>query len=461
MRFLSFAEKRNSGVRRKEAQPLVFLSIEHKEREFYPKVLLGITLLERGYRVVLGSSEAVYKLAVGSPPGIFLHKSPHPRSSQLKELGHKFVVLDEETGPSIPPSNKPSAVALTYRKSSTTNQDMILLYSQEYAELTAQLVQLEAIEQRVTGWPRFDLFKPKLRPLLARERQLIYDAYGDFILFPTSFGGSTPNRLQKVEQESLDVVSRRAANARRMAYSSYVEFVKEFSRILPRELRIVVRPHPSERESDWKKVFRHLENVLVTGDGDSTPWVLASRATVQMGSTLALSSIALEKPTYIIASCLDSDTRESLAARVCTPVHSPEELLESVFSSASKAEQTTVERAAQTFLRESKIVEPEFAVDLIADSLDSLKTSPQEPPEATLGIRVFCWLFLVGSALKAALAKLGFGQEEAKTVHEALRGRLTKEEVGQLADDLATCTSNDLQISVHEFAPNLLLLEAK
>ena len=293
------------------------------------------------------------------------------------------------------------------------------------------------------------------------EVRSIREKYGDFVLFPTSFGGSNPKRLLQVEREAPDLHSRQAASMRRRLYSIYVEFVQEFSKMLPRELQIVVRPHPSERESDWRKVFGHLENVIVTGNGDSTPWVLASKSTVQMGSTLALISIALEKHTFIISDCLDSETRESLAGRVCTPVHSPQELLKSISTADSEPEDVAIQEAAKVFLRESKINDSEFAVHLIADAVESLKASPQESPIATFGTKLYCVLFQFGSALKSALVALGLSRDREKTVHEALRGVLAKNEVAQLAEEMTRCTGSDLHISVKKLAPNLMLLEAK
>src|SRR5690606_22908900 len=80
---------------------ILYLPIEHVQREIDGKLLLALEAVSRGYSVVLGEHERLNKRATSLPPGVYLYKDCASWQAAkvfpgLKQRGHKVTSLDEE-----------------------------------------------------------------------------------------------------------------------------------------------------------------------------------------------------------------------------------------------------------------------------------------------------------------------------------------------------------------------------
>ena len=79
----------------------LIIPVEVKHREFLSRILLSAMAANRGYRVLLGKDTMIRRLAPALPRGVIFDKSlgtaRHGKPQRFKKLGHKIVVLDEES----------------------------------------------------------------------------------------------------------------------------------------------------------------------------------------------------------------------------------------------------------------------------------------------------------------------------------------------------------------------------
>ena len=68
------------------------------------------------------------------------------------------------------------------------------------------------------------------------------------------------------------------------------ELSKRFS-----NLKIIVRPHPSENHEYWEKAISDCVNVSVVHDGNVIPWLLASDVLIHNGCTTAVEAALVNK----------------------------------------------------------------------------------------------------------------------------------------------------------------------
>jgi hypothetical protein len=63
---------------------------------------------------------------------------------------------------------------------------------------------------------------------------------------------------------------------------------------------IIIRPHPSERISIWKKELKKTKKTFVVQGGQIAPWVLASEGVVQHRSTVSMEAFLADKPVFAL-----------------------------------------------------------------------------------------------------------------------------------------------------------------
>lgn len=160
---------------------------------------------------------------------------------------------------------------------------------------------------RVTGHPRFDLYTDPWRSIAAAESRRRIDQLvdpgarvvlvaGTFTLANPRF--STPQReLQMlVDQLGLDpgYVEHRLECERR-ALQGLTRLAASIARRRP-DVTVVVRPHPFEDETRYRRLLDGAEGVRVVRGGAILPWLLRARSLVQRGSTTAVEAVLAGVP---------------------------------------------------------------------------------------------------------------------------------------------------------------------
>ena len=301
---------------------VLYLPIEIHSREIHSRLYLARTAALNGWCVVIGPryelSELMQFLPRGSYLGIGFHSSAARIAQKLKNVGHKVFSLDEEGMVRLPPRY--------YREFRVSKaifdvSEKVICWSQGHFD---EIKEFEADNTKVVtiGSPRLDILAPEARTMFARDAGKIRKEYGKFILINSSFG--TANNLNGLEHWRgelkkrgwFDTVDKSRYQEARICFQTRVfHLMRDLAAALAeRSLKLVIRPHPSENLSSWKKLEADYPNIIsVVREGNVIPWILASEVMIHNGCTTAIEGRLLDKPIISYRPIVDSMVESELA----------------------------------------------------------------------------------------------------------------------------------------------------
>jgi len=268
---------------------------ENRTREFDAKLLLGCVAAEAGYRVIVGSRQAIHFWIDRLPAAIYLAKDLRASSARmfdiLDKLGHAIVAWDEEA---LVYHTQQHYYAARLHPPALRKTRALFAWGNDNAELWRRSAAYHGAPIYVAGNPRIDLLRAELLPFFANEAARLRLAYGDIILVNSNFAS-----VNHMVPDGAEVARGRIACDRALAFHDdvmdyraallehFLAMVPTLARAFP-EATIVVRPHPSEDERVWRDRASGCGNVAVCHDGNIVPWLMASRAIVHNGCTTAI-----------------------------------------------------------------------------------------------------------------------------------------------------------------------------
>ncbi|MDT3698307.1 MAG: hypothetical protein RO469_02670 [Thermincola sp.] len=285
----------------------LYIPIETKVREFHGKLLLACTAAEAGFNVVLGG-KLLTSVVNDLPPGIWIDKSVATSKEDffrhLLDLGHKVTALDEEglviLNPEAYREKRISAKSL-----SMTSR--FFAWGEAHKEIVCLDRKSECLDILATGNPRFDLLRPEIRGMFARDAENIRQKYGPFVLINTNFG--IYNNYYDQEYYFQNVFKQKGLKLhteteeffrgyreyKGQMYHNFREMILRISEALP-SLNFIVRPHPVENHKEWEIYAQELSNVAVLHEGNAVPWMMAAKAVIHNGCTTGVEAFMLNVP---------------------------------------------------------------------------------------------------------------------------------------------------------------------
>lgn len=439
----------------------IFLPLEHSEREFIPKLFLARFLLEKNYRVFFGSSEAIGEISLKQGPGIFFHKSTHPKSPEFRGVGHKFVFLDEEGGITTPRSQIKDFCRWRYATLNKDRQDLALLPNKHFLEAIQILPNGREVKLTVTGWPRVDLWRSEFAGIHASEKSKIVSRFGNFYLFVSSFGATDEAGFDHlIAADSPTEKFKIIHEHKKEAFQEYVGLIQTLSPLLARDEQIVVRPHPSESIEGWTKVLGQLPNVVVTREGDIGPWIQASRGVIHFGSTSVTQTVIAGKPAVSFKIRELEGVTDSPSFELTKVAHSAEEALLELRKQEELPELAAKKTRIFSTLKEFADYDPgKLAVEKIVDALEALETNLTHRRPVPFGTILKIMLVHYGSMVKTAARKLGILKRSGKTVFENLPGGVSPRKVARVLKDLNSALGTNRRYKIVRLAPYAVLIE--
>ena len=285
-----------------DSERYLIVPSENRTREFDAKLLLGCIAAEAGFKVIVGSRQAIHCWIDRLPPSIYLAKDIRVSSARmfdiLDRLGHAIVAWDEEA---LVYYSRAHYLAARLHAPTLRMTRALFAWGADNARLWRFSPGYHGAPIHVTGNPRLDLLRTELQPYFANEVARLKLAYGDMILVNSSFAS-----VNHFTSDGADISRSRISCGRAQefhdhafAYRSgllqrFLEAVPQLARAFPRAT-IVVRPHPSENHDTWRRCAAGLDNVLVCHDGSIVPWLMAAQAVVHNGCTTAIEASILGK----------------------------------------------------------------------------------------------------------------------------------------------------------------------
>ena len=286
----------------------LYIVLEIIDRELDGHCLFAKTAIREGWTVVLGTKKAIFSKMSILPKGVFLIKSIVPGEydiqKKIAENGHKIVCLDQEGLL----QRKGNEYRIRFDQRSIDLVDLICVWGQvQYDDLFSSFPSTDPSKVAVIGSPRADYWiqvSKNIDKLGEGVTKKYWRKHGDYILFTTSFGnanhalggGGQIQMLQAAVGDKLcTTLSENAKDRRELA-----EFLlPKYRRLLIglaislKNMKIVVRPHPSEGLEYWRKVERKYDNVVIETEGSPTWWITGSRCVIHYGSTISLEAALL------------------------------------------------------------------------------------------------------------------------------------------------------------------------
>jgi surface carbohydrate biosynthesis protein len=289
----------------------LIIPVEIQVRELDAKLLLACVAARRGIPVVIGRLKSIMAKLSSFPRSVFVSKGMGPQSVEkfqfIRGLGHEVAGWDEEALVHFPPEShfgkRVSPVAGRYISH-------LFAWGPESADLWRQSPQFRQTQIHVTGNPRIDLLRPEIRPYFEPEVRELRKTYGDFILINTNFPLVNSNRglfeTEPVAGEApalgrgaLGLTREFAERLYRHKHENWLRFqrlIPDLERAFP-DVKIVIRPHPSEKPEVYHRIAGECERVVIANDGSVNPWLMASRATIHNGCTTGVESNLMGVPT--------------------------------------------------------------------------------------------------------------------------------------------------------------------
>jgi surface carbohydrate biosynthesis protein len=295
-------------------KPPLIIPVENQVRELDPKLLLACIAARRGFPSVIGDLREIDFRIASFPRSLYLCKSMTVRNLMMfrimRHLGHEIVTWDEEALVHLPPeiyySRRLSPVAIRY-------VSHLFAWGEDNADLWRHYSGLPpGTPIHVTGNPRNDLLRPELHDFYRGEVEGIRSKHGDFVLVNTNFNHVNAfypeqNLFVPVKQPGAEPRFGKAAQGMPRDYAEGLRkhkqaIFEEFQRLIPElerafsDLKVVVRPHPTESQEVYRRIASQCQRVEVTNEGNVVPWLLATRALIHNGCTTGVEAFVLGVP---------------------------------------------------------------------------------------------------------------------------------------------------------------------
>jgi surface carbohydrate biosynthesis protein len=295
------------------ANPILYVPVESRDREFDARLLVAFAAAERGLLVAFGQQTALFGNLHRLPPGILLLKGLNRVQRRVVELagefGHVVVASDEE------------AVGLSDPDYMLKDIDpgisggLVAVYAQGEAQ-ARMLVERRGFgpdQVQVTGNPRIGLLRAPFLDMYCEEAAGLRERFGPFVLANTNIcavntsWGSLERYLQLcVEIGWLDPANpaERALWDAHVAhdhasYRAMTEFLDAAPGALPGH-DVVVRPHPSERIEPWQERYGERPRFHVLREGSLVAWLLAADLIVHTSCTTGVEAAFIGRPALSI-----------------------------------------------------------------------------------------------------------------------------------------------------------------
>ena len=288
-------------------KPVIYICVEIKNREYVSQIYLSLKAALKGYRVYLGTHAAIYALLRNkkTKTGIYLDKSLQPESRMRWVLNHieHYCVLDAELTPYFTKEYWMEEFPSRLYLNSDELVEKFLVVNEGLSEVASHHFKEHKSKVIISGWPRLELCMEQNSKIFRDEVSIIQQKFGRYLLFASSFG----NLQNPVDTISISAVPPNPTNdlnptAQMKNFRNFKQAIEIFRKwdadaSMP---TIIVRPHPSERISIWKKELRKLKKTFVVQGGQISPWVLASEGVVQHRSTVSMEAFLAGKPVFAL-----------------------------------------------------------------------------------------------------------------------------------------------------------------
>jgi surface carbohydrate biosynthesis protein len=423
-------------------KPVLFLLLEVKARELEGRLLLALEAAAYGFQVVIGKKNHINRGLLSDllPPGIYFDKSiTRGKETKLNSILNKGCIIaiqDEESGLLDLCYDKFLSYRSTFETVSITNS--IFCWGDfDYSAWTRRYPEF-ANNIYKTGSPRIDYWRADFEEYYRASIDKIRNKFGDFILVASNFAlansylstkeiidqGRKNGSIQTIKDEHTTISN---INDDKRMFKHFIRLV-EFLADKYQDTNFVVRPHPAEKISEWKKRLPKKHNIHVVFIGGISSWVRASKAILHNGCTTGIEAYVAVKTAIAYVPFISPINRE-IPNRLSIKCNNQEKVSD-VLSKILRGESVYENRMPENDqLIESRIanVNGDTAVKRIVDVLQCIDAPKAQPIKLgyvglkmSTKMRLNRWLNFFHNETKSMRKFPGLNHKELKKIHNNL-----------------------------------------
>lgn len=300
---------------------IIYIHIEVTAREYYSKLLLSYFAAKEGYTIIIGDILRFFKHNINYK-GIFHFKDIAPSSlnlllfEKLKNNGFQITSIDEEGG--VEYKNFDSKKSNSFQKLRFSNQTINLVdkvFTWGNFDYDSLLQEYKNFENKIinTGNSRYDFCSSQLDFFFDQEKNLSEEKNKQPILIVSDLGYVMSQKpiwdqfqilreayFNKDDLNSYEFELYENFANKTLFLGQFVKLIRKLVKNFPDE-KFILRPHPTESVSAWKKIVGKYQNLEIINDDTSIKWIRKSKLMIHNSCYTSLEASLLKKP--IISFC--------------------------------------------------------------------------------------------------------------------------------------------------------------
>ncbi|KAB2928681.1 MAG: hypothetical protein F9K30_00565 [Dechloromonas sp.] len=442
-----------------DCKPTIYLPVEIKARELKAKILIALVAARHGFRIYLGSKQAIDQLIECKPGkgGIYFYKGGKPAAilAGIKDRVDRFVVLDEEMGPAV--QDLDSYYQGRIYPGTEAWVDRMFLLGQTHLDSLCRVRPELAPKAVVTGWPRVDLWRPELKHQFVGDVSALQQQHGAYLLFSSDFGvisqEALGRELRRLGESHFNEAERHRQTKRlHDAYADFDRFVALARKLDadPECPPIIIRPHPSETISVWKERLGALQKTRIIFEGEISPWLYASSGLLHRGCTTAVQAYFSDIPSIYILDAHASPKTATLPFQMSHAAANYDELV----TLSRAAMEGSLHRQDDVHAQEHVFTEPALATERIVTELEHLQAAG-EPPYRPSKLGAIAQLLQGRFVEWRAATGIGLSKRRVARMNRKLPGGIHAPEISRIAAGLDVVEG----VSIREIAFNAIEID--
>jgi|TARA_B110000444_G_C18844314_1_gene600936 surface carbohydrate biosynthesis protein len=452
----------------------IYIKVEVKLRELESRLLLAMAAAERGHQVLLGSNLLTLDLVKKKilQPGIIFEKSIVPSERRIRQLNAyknnncKITAIDEEGG-FINNSFK-DFLEERFSSSSIRLTDKIFTWGdRDYKKFRSHFNNYKK-KFSATGNPRVDFWRKEFDYYYKNQKLSQIKPTDKFILLASNFGAMLHERRIWEEVKVL----RDKKNFERgrdeflyYEYKSYqirlaAKFVKATRKISQKfkNLKIVIRPHPSESVEAWKSIIGNHKNIFVIKDGSIGKWIRKAKLVIHNSCTSGVESHASNIPTIVyrpFRSNFDFKFPNSLSINVFDEKNLIKEIEQIL-----KKKNNTTRKKNKYFNNYFCNLRNKLAADNIVKEWEQLDNGKLSKKNNLFKLKTIANL----KEFKGKIISQSFLNNDKNSIHNSAKykfPKITSNELETITNNLRKTLNRFENVNVEQFSDRLILVNKK
>lgn len=310
---------------------IIYLPVEVKVRDLYPRLLFAAFAAERGYDVILGSDRVLKQSWNKVPGGLVIDKSLAANKREwilaLVQGNFGYAAEDAETLGFYRKSRRDWYVRTRIEEDLLKSSTRYFCWGRKQEELVRSIHPYGSNKLKVTGSFRFDILKEPFRSFFREPLPEGVAPRGPYVLFNSNFG-----RIHHLQGRDYPLTQFRDFGGirsqedeeewvRSVHYQDDMvlkvqDFLFAFRERFP-EHEIIVRPHPVEDFRYWRYLLRRLPRSRVVYEGSVLNWILHADLVLHHGCTTGVEAVVAEVPTLALFGSMVNPANQEISNQLC------------------------------------------------------------------------------------------------------------------------------------------------